>query len=61
VEVLQEIKKLKIEIPYDLGILFMGVDLKKRNLKHSQRDISTPPPCLLQHYLQYPIYRNKCP
>ena len=30
-EVLQEIKTLKIEIPYDLEILFMGVYLKERS------------------------------
>ena len=41
-EVLQEIKKLKIEIPYDLGILFIGLDLKERN--HILKEISPPPP-----------------
>ena len=54
------LKKLKIELPYDLAILHLGIYSRKQS--HYLKDIYVSP-CLLQHYSQQSRYKNnlRCP
>ena len=46
--------KIKIELPYNLAVLFLGIYLKKMKT-FIQNDVRT---CSLQHHLQQSRYGN---